>query len=71
MDVVVGDGIAIELVDGDDWASDDSGVGGVASFDRCAFLVEAGMVMLRLSDRESCGAKQRDSGELHCEEAYS
>jgi hypothetical protein len=56
LNVVVRNGFTIELVDGDDRASDNGGICGITSLDWRAFLVKSSMVMLRLSDRKGCGA---------------
>jgi hypothetical protein len=71
LNVVIGNCFAVELIDGDDGTSDYGGVCGITSLNWCTFLVKSSVVMLRLRDRKGCSAEQRDSRELHCEEANS
>jgi hypothetical protein len=58
LDVAIGDGFAIKLINGNDRASYNRRVCSVASLDwRASFPVKSSMVMLRLSDCEGCSAE--------------
>jgi hypothetical protein len=70
LNILPADRLAIELVDGHDGAGNDGGSSSIASFDGGASFVAMGVVV-RLSNREGSCAEERNSGELHCEEANS
>jgi hypothetical protein len=70
LNIIPADRLAVELVDGHNGTGNDGGSGSIASFDRGASLMAMGVVV-RLSSREGGCAQERNSGELHCEEADS
>jgi hypothetical protein len=64
---------AVELVAGNHGAGgDNGGSSNIATFNRRPVSGRMTMdVVVRLSNREGGCAEERNSGELHCEEAYS
>jgi hypothetical protein len=66
------DHLAVELEDGDDGTGDSGGISGIATLNGGPVPGRVTMnVVVRLSHREGGCAQERNSGKLHCEEAYS
>lgn len=76
LDLVPGDGLAIQHVDGHNGRLDGGGGRGSTDLEGGAslgrMLVVTGVVMaVAIGNGEGCGAEKRNLGELHCEEADS